>query len=52
MYVGQSIVKKPLTNEHGEVRKLTDEDVETMLSLSKALPHILQRAIGQRGEQR
>lgn len=38
-------MKKPLTNEHGEVRKLTDEDVRNMRPLSEALPLSLQRAI-------
>ena len=45
-------MRKPLTDEHGEVRELMTEDVSKMRALSEALPQSLQRAIGQRGAQR
>ncbi|MFD2189651.1 BrnA antitoxin family protein [Pistricoccus aurantiacus] len=44
-------MKKPLTNEHGEVRELTDEDFEEMRPMEKVLPAELQRTIRQRGPQ-
>ena len=45
-------MKKRLTDEDGEVRELTDDEVTRMRPLSKALPANLQRTIGQRGKQR
>lgn len=45
-------MKKPLTDDHGEVRELSDEDVRSMRPMSEVLPQSLQRAISQRGGQR
>lgn len=45
-------MRKPLTDEHGEVRELTDEDFKHMQPMEKVLPADLQRAIGQRGRQK
>ena len=44
-------MKTPLTNEAGEVRELTDQDVKQMRPMSEVLPASLQRTIGQRGRQ-
>jgi len=44
-------MKKQLTNKAGEVRELTDQDVQQMRPMSEVLPASLQRAIGQRGRQ-
>ncbi|MDN3560868.1 BrnA antitoxin family protein [Vreelandella neptunia] len=44
-------MKTRLTNKDGEVRELTDRDVEQMKPMSGVLPANLQRTIGQRGRQ-
>jgi len=44
-------MKTRLTNRDGEVRELTDRDVEQMRPMSGVLPANLQRTIGQRGRQ-
>ncbi|MAR71460.1 MULTISPECIES: BrnA antitoxin family protein [Halomonas] len=41
-----------LTDRTGEVRELTDEDIERMRPMDEVLPANLKRAIGQRGAQR
>ena len=45
-------MKKRLTDNDGEVRELTDDEVRQMLPASEALPANLQRTVGQRGRQR
>ncbi len=44
-------MKKRLTNKHGEVRELTDEDVKQMRPMADVLPVALQRTVGKRGRQ-
>jgi uncharacterized protein (DUF4415 family) len=41
---------KPLTDKHGEVRELEDDDFQNMRSMSDVLPAELQQVIRQRGQ--
>ncbi|MCK0715962.1 BrnA antitoxin family protein [Chromohalobacter sarecensis] len=43
-------MRKPLTDKHGEVRELTDEDFKHMRPMAEVLPVDLQRTIRQRGQ--
>ncbi len=43
-------MRKPLTNDQGEVRELEGEDFKQMRSMDEALPTDLQRVIRQRGQ--
>jgi uncharacterized protein (DUF4415 family) len=48
---------KPLTDENGEVRELTQQDIKTMRPAHEVLPeellaHLPKRTIGQRGKQK
>lgn len=43
-------MKKPLTDKHGEVRELADEDFRRMRPMKEVLPSELQRTIRQRGQ--
>jgi uncharacterized protein (DUF4415 family) len=44
--------RKPLIDEHGEVRELTDTDLKRFKRGDEALPDALRRKIGVRGPQK